>query len=750
MIKTEKLNVSYETKKIPFSDFLKEVEIGGKYQINTPDGWKDIGDVYIKNKKVKYLIKLEDNYEIVISEDHLFEVDSTNYNDDSEIFNRIELLDSGTWIRTKNLNIGDYIKTLDGLKKVLIKDKISVGQTLDLEVLSKNHRYYSNNIISHNTGKTAIAEGLALRIIQRKVSRTLFNKRIVCLDISSLVAGTKYRGQFEERTKSILAELEKNPDVILFIDEIHTMVGAGGASGSLDASNMFKPALSRGELQIIGATTLDEYRKYIEKDGALERRFQKVLVESATEEETIQIIQNIKDKYEEHHNVIYTEEAIKACVSLTSRYMTERQLPDKAIDALDEAGSRVHISNIVVPKEITDIEAKIAEVGKLKVEVVRQQKYEAAAEFRDTERQLIANLEEMRKKWEEDQKNQKQLVREEDVAQVVSMITGIPLQKVNTNENEKLVNMEENMTGKVIGQDHAVKKVVKSIKRGRIGLKDPNKPTGVFLFLGESGSGKTHLAKSLAIELFGSEDSLIRVDMSEYSEKFTVSRLIGSPNGYVGFEEGSSFLNKVKTKPYSVILLDEIEKAHPDIFQIFLQVFDDGHLTDGQGRKINFKNTVIIMTSNTGIKKLQDFGSGVGFKTSAKASQEKTNVDSVIMGEVKKKFAPEFLNRIDDIVIFNSLESDDLRKIIQLELKKTYEKVEGIEYKLQLDETMIEHLLKVGYDKNYGARPLKRAIQKWIEDPITDFIIEQNPAKESVLTLTYDSETEETKIIASE
>lgn len=642
------------------------------------------------------------------------------------------------------------------LTKLAQEGKIDpiIGRDKEIERVSQIlcRRRKNNPILlgEPGTGKTAIAEGLALRITQRKVSRTLFNKRICLLDIASIVAGTKYRGQMEERTKSLLAELEKNPDVILFIDEIHTMVGAGGASGSLDASNMFKPALSRGELQIIGATTLDEYRKYIEKDGALERRFQKVLVEAATEDETIQIINNIKDKYEEHHNVIYTEEAIKACVSLTSRYMTERQLPDKAIDALDEAGSRVHISNIVVPKEITDIEAKIAEVGKSKIEVVRQQKYEAAAEFRDTERQLIANLEEMRKKWEEEQKNQKQLVREEDVAQVVSMITGIPLQKVNTNENEKLVNMEENMTNKVIGQDHAVKKVVKSIKRGRIGLKDPNKPTGVFLFLGESGSGKTHLAKSLAIELFGSEDSLIRVDMSEYSEKFTVSRLIGSPNGYVGFEEGSSFLNKVKTKPYSVILLDEIEKAHPDIFQIFLQVFDDGHLTDGQGRKINFKNTVIIMTSNTGVKKLQDFGSGVGFNTTAKASQAKSNVDSVIMGEVKKKFAPEFLNRIDDIIIFNSLEADDLRKIIQLELKKTYSKVEGIEFKLELDETMIEHLLKVGYDKNYGARPLKRAIQKWIEDPITDFIIAENPGKGSLLTLRYNEESEETQILASE
>jgi ATP-dependent Clp protease ATP-binding subunit ClpC len=642
------------------------------------------------------------------------------------------------------------------LTKLAQEGKIDpiIGRDKEIERVSQIlcRRRKNNPILlgEPGTGKTAIAEGLALRITQRKVSRTLFNKRICLLDIASIVAGTKYRGQMEERTKSLLAELEKNPDVILFIDEIHTMVGAGGASGSLDASNMFKPALSRGELQIIGATTLDEYRKYIEKDGALERRFQKVLVEAATEDETIQIINNIKDKYEEHHNVIYTEEAIKACVSLTSRYMTERQLPDKAIDALDEAGSRVHISNIVVPKEITDIEAKIAEVGKSKIEVVRQQKYEAAAEFRDTERQLIANLEEMRKKWEEEQKNQKQLVREEDVAQVVSMITGIPLQKVNTNENEKLVNMEENMTNKVIGQDHAVKKVVKSIKRGRIGLKDPNKPTGVFLFLGESGSGKTHLAKSLAVELFGSEDSLIRVDMSEYSEKFTVSRLIGSPNGYVGFEEGSSFLNKVKTKPYSVVLLDEIEKAHPDIFQIFLQVFDDGHLTDGQGRKINFKNTVIIMTSNTGVKKLQDFGSGVGFNTTAKASQAKSNVDSVIMGEVKKKFAPEFLNRIDDIVIFNSLEADDLRKIIQLELKKTYSKVEGIEFKLELDETMIEHLLKVGYDKNYGARPLKRAIQKWIEDPITDFIIAENPGKGSLLTLRYNEESEETQILASE
>jgi ATP-dependent Clp protease ATP-binding subunit ClpC len=642
------------------------------------------------------------------------------------------------------------------LTKLAQEGKIDpiIGRDREIERVSQIlcRRRKNNPIIlgEPGVGKSAIAEGLALRIIQRKVSRTLFNKRIVCLDVSSLVAGTKYRGMMEERTKSILAELEKNPDVILFIDEIHTMVGAGGASGSLDASNMFKPALSRGELQIIGATTLDEYRKYIEKDGALERRFQKVLVESATEEETIQIINNIKDKYEEHHNVIYTEEAIKACVTLTSRYMTERQLPDKAIDALDEAGSRVHISNIVVPKEITDIEAKIVEVGKLKVDVVRQQKYEAAAEFRDTERQLITNLEEMRKKWEEDQKNQKQLVHEEDVAQVVSMITGIPLQKVNTNENEKLAKMESLLTSKVVGQDHAVKQVVKSIKRGRIGLKDTGKPTGVFLFAGTSGSGKSFLAKSLAIELFGSEDSLIRVDMSEYSEKFNVSRLIGSPNGYVGFEEGSSFLNKVKTKPYSVILLDEIEKAHPDIFQIFLQVFDDGHLTDGQGRKINFKNTIIIMTSNIGVKKLQEFGNGVGFNTKARSNQEQSNADSLIKSEIKKKFAPEFINRIDDIIIFNDLTNEDLRKITQLELKKTYEKVESIEYKLQLDETMIEHLLKVGYDKNYGARPLKRAIQKWIEDPITDFIIEQNPAKESLLTLTYDVESEETKITTSE
>lgn len=619
-----------------------------------------------------------------------------------------------------------------------------VGREKEIERVSQilSRRKKNNPILigEPGVGKSSIAEGLALRIVQRKVSRILFNKRVVMLDLAAMVAGTKYRGQFEERIKALMSELEKEPDVILFIDEIHTIIGAGGASGSLDASNMFKPALARGEIQIIGATTLDEYRKHIEKDGALERRFQKVVVEPASPEETLQIITNIKDKYESHHNVIYTEEAIKACVDLTSRYMTDRFLPDKAIDALDEAGSRVHIANIVVPKEITDIELKIVDIKEKKNEVIRSQKYEEAAKLRDVERQLNASLEEARKRWEDEAKNHKQTVTEDNVAEVVSMMTGIPLQKVNLNETSKLARMEDNIIGKVVGQDEAVKKIVKAIQRGRVGLKDPNKPIGSFMFLGPTGVGKTQLAKILAKYLFDSEDSLIRIDMSEYMEKFAVSRLIGAPPGYVGHDEGGQLTEKVRRKPYSVILLDEIEKAHPEVFNLLLQVLDDGQLTDSLGRKVNFKNTIIIMTSNTGSRQLKEFGTGVGFSTKNKESKKTDESNSVIEKELKKKFAPEFLNRVDDVVMFNSLNKEDINKIIDIELEGLIKRVGQMEFDLEITTGASEYIATQGFDPEYGARPLKRAIQKYVEDVLTEEIIQNNPEKGSKLILDYNKE----------
>ena len=619
-----------------------------------------------------------------------------------------------------------------------------IGREKEIERVSQilSRRKKNNPILigEPGVGKSSIAEGLALRIVQRKVSRILFNKRIVMLDLASMVAGTKYRGQFEERIKALMAEMEKEPDVILFIDEIHTIIGAGGASGSLDASNMFKPALARGEIQIIGATTLDEYRKHIEKDGALERRFQKVIVEPASPDETFQIINNIKDKYESHHNVIYTEEAIKACVDLTDRYVSDRFLPDKAIDALDEAGSRVHISNIVVPKEITDIENKIVEIKEKKNHVIRSQKYEEAAKLRDVERQLNESLEKERKKWEEECSNNKQTVTEDNVAEVVSMMTGIPLQKVSLNETSKLAKMQESIIGKVIGQDEAVKKIVKAIQRGRVGLKDPSKPIGSFMFLGPTGVGKTQLAKILARYLFESEDSLIRIDMSEYMEKFAVSRLIGAPPGYVGHDEGGQLTEKVRRKPYSVVLLDEIEKAHPEVFNLLLQVLDDGQLTDSLGRKVNFKNTIIIMTSNTGSRQLKEFGTGVGFSTKNKESKSTEETNSVIEKELKKKFAPEFLNRIDDVVMFNSLNKEDINKIIDIELGGLVERVKKMEFELEITEGASEYIATQGFDPEYGARPLKRAIQKYVEDVLTEEIIQQNPDKNSKLLLDYNKE----------
>jgi ATP-dependent Clp protease ATP-binding subunit ClpC len=625
-----------------------------------------------------------------------------------------------------------------------------VGREKEIERVSQilSRRKKNNPILigDPGVGKSSIAEGLALRIVQRKVSRLLFNKRVVMLDLASMVAGTKYRGQFEERIKALMAEMEKEPDVILFIDEIHTIIGAGGASGSLDASNMLKPALARGEIQIIGATTLDEYRKHIEKDGALERRFQKVQVEAATVEESMQILNNIKDRYEDHHNVKYTEDAIKACVDLTNRYITDRHLPDKAIDALDEVGARVHISNINVPKEITDIEKKIVEIKEKKNDVIRSQKYEEAARLRDVERQLTTDLEIARKNWEDDQKNYRQTVTEEDVAEVVSMMCGIPLQKVSQNENEKLSKMGNEITGKVIGQDDAVKKVVKAIQRGRVGLKDPNKPIFSGILIGNSGVGKTELAKQIAKYLFDSEDSLIRLDMSEYMEKISLTRIQGSAPGYVGYDD-ANVLDKIRRKPYSVVLFDEIEKAHSDIFNLFLQMLDDGHMTDSHGRKVSFKNCVILMTSNVGTKIVKDFGSGVGFSTKAKKENSDEQIKGILEKELKKKFAPEFINRLDEIIYFKDLGKDEILKIVDLELNKTISRATEIGYTLQVTDKTKEHLVEVGYDPQFGARPLKRSIQKWIDDCVTEYIIDNNPKQGTEITVDYDSDKDESVVI---
>lgn len=614
------------------------------------------------------------------------------------------------------------------------------------QILSRRKKNNPLLIGEPGVGKSAIAEGLALRIVKRKVSRILFNKRVVTLDLASLVAGTKYRGQFEERMKAVMNELEKNDDIILFIDEIHTIVGAGGATGSLDASNMFKPALARGEIQCIGATTLDEYRQYIEKDGALERRFQKVIVEPTTVEETIEILNNIKGKYEEHHNVDYTDEAIEACVKLTNRYMTERFLPDKAIDALDEAGSRVHITNIDVPKQILELEKKLEEVKETKNTVVKKQKYEEAAKLRDDEKRLEKDLAIAQEKWEEETKQHKEIVSEDNVADVVSMMTGIPVNRIAQTESNKLAQLPELIKGKVIGQDEAVAKVVKAIQRNRAGLKDPNKPIGSFIFLGQTGVGKTQLAKVLARELFDSEDALVRIDMSEYMEKFAISRLIGAPPGYVGYEEGGQLTEKVRRKPYAVILLDEIEKAHPDVFNMLLQVLDDGYLTDSLGRKIDFRNTIIIMTSNIGARKLKDFGQGVGFGTSAKVAQADDNSRSIIENALKKAFAPEFLNRIDDVMVFNALEKEDINKIIDIELAHLIKRIKDLGYELKLSKKAKDYIAEKGFDKQYGARPLKRAIQKYIEDALAEEIINSQLQDGDTIIMDLDTKSNELTI----
>lgn len=611
------------------------------------------------------------------------------------------------------------------------------------QILSRRKKNNPILIGEPGVGKSAIAEGLAARIVARTVSRALFNKRIVTLDLASLVAGTKYRGQFEERMKAVLNELEKNPDIILFIDEVHTLVGAGNASGSLDASNMFKPALARGDIQCIGATTLDEYRQHIEKDGALERRFQKILVDPTNAEETIEILNNIKEKYEDHHLVKYTDEAIKSCVELTNRYMTDRYLPDKAIDALDEAGSRVHITNINVPVEIIDIENKIEETKALKTNAINSQKFEEAAKFRDIERKLQDELELEKRKWEEEAQLHRETVTDEDVAEVVAMMTGVPVQRIAQNEGERLIKMEDELENSVVGQNEAIKKVTKAIRRNRAGLKDPAKPIGTFIFLGPTGVGKTHLAKVLAEYLFDSTDALVRIDMSEYMEKFAVSRLVGAPPGYVGYEEGGQLTEKVRRKPYSIILLDEIEKAHPDVYHLLLQVLDDGVLTDSYGRRVDFKNTIVIMTSNIGSRQLKDFGQGVGFNTSAKRSGSGEYARSVIENALKKTFAPEFLNRIDDVVIFEPLEREDIHKIIDIELNYLYGRVHKLGYDIKVTSKAKDYIIEKGWDAQFGARPLKRAIQKYVEDLLAEEIIKAGFKEGDLITVDLDEKKNE-------
>jgi len=631
------------------------------------------------------------------------------------------------------------------LTKLAEKNKLDpvIGREKEIERVAQvlTRRKKNNPILigEPGVGKTAIAEALALRITQKKVSRILHNKRVVTLDLASLVAGTKYRGQFEERMKAVMTEIEKNDDIILFIDELHTIVGAGGASGSLDASNMFKPALSRGELQCIGATTLDEYRQYVEKDGALARRFQVVVVDPTTIEETTNILENIKDRYENHHNVNYTPSAIDACVKFSDRYISDRFLPDKAIDLMDEAGSRVHIRNLDVPEIIVDIENKIEEIKEQKNQVVQNQKYEEAAQLRDTEKKLLSELEIQKNKWIKDSKKKRHNVTEKNISEVVSMITGIPIKRIAQNESNRLLGMSDELSKKVIGQENAIEKLSKAIKRTRVGLKDPRKPIGSFVFLGPTGVGKTELAKVLAQYLFDKEDSLIRVDMSEYMEKFSISRLVGAPPGYVGYEEGGQLSEKVRRKPYSVILLDEIEKAHPDIYNILLQILDDGFLTDGLGHRVDFRNTILIMTSNIGARDIKDFGSGIGFETSANIENVNQNISATIDKALNRTFNPEFLNRLDDVIIFNSLSKKDLYKIIDISLNKLYAKANEMGYIINLTSKAKDFLIDKGYDPKYGARPLDRAIQKYLEDVLAEEILSGELKKGDSIIADYDT-----------
>ena len=700
------------------------------------------------NKYKKEVEKLTPNYPIKNNEDIVEQPQNVFQDEDEE-----DEAPTQTTDKQQNKKSKSGTPVLDSFGRDLTKaaeegrlDPI-VGREKELERIAQilSRRKKNNPILigEPGVGKSAIAEGLAQRIVEHKVSRTLYNKRIIVLDLGSVVAGTKYRGQFEERMKSILNELVKNPDIIIFIDEIHNIVGAGNANGSLDASNMFKPALARGELQCIGATTLDEYRQYIEKDGALERRFQKILVEPTTPEETVQILNNIKSRYEDHHLVSYSQDAIEACVKLTNRYISDRHLPDKAIDALDEAGARVHIGNIHVPNEIVEMEKQVEEIRQQKKLAIKEQRFEDAGKYRDEEKSLVEKLENAKKAWDNETNSHRETVTEQNVAEVVAMMTGVPVQRIAQNEGDRLMSMESELAGTVIGQDEAIKNVVKAIRRNRAGLKDPNRPIGSFIFLGPTGVGKTYLAKVLAKYLFDSEDALIRIDMSEYMEKFAVSRLVGAPPGYVGYEEGGQLTEKVRRKPYSIVLLDEIEKAHPDVFHLLLQVLDDGQLTDSLGRKVDFKNTIIIMTSNIGSRQLKDFGQGVGFGTQAKKDSKDKYSRAVIENALKRSFAPEFLNRIDEVVIFESLNKENINQIIDIELKKVFARIKEMGYEPELTEKARKYIVEKGWDEQYGARPLKRAIQKYVEDVLAEEIIKSNPEKGSKIVIDYDAEKDD-------
>ncbi len=694
-----------------------------------------------------------DNVKAMLQKEQTRGMADHNYDDDEDFGSRGE---SGSNPQSNMPKSTSDTPVLDNfgidLTKAAEENRLDpiVGRELEIERLAQilSRRKKNNPVLigEPGVGKSAIAEGMAIRIVKKKVSRILFGKRIIALDLASIVAGTKYRGQFEERMKAILNELQKNDNIILFIDEIHTIVGAGGATGSLDAANMLKPALARGEIQCIGATTLDEYRQFIEKDGALERRFQKVMVDPTTSEETLEILNNIKERYEEHHNVNYTPDALQACVKLTNRYISDRHLPDKAIDALDESGSRVHISNIKVPKRIEELEKEIEEIREKKINAVKSQNFEMAASFRDSEKKLLDSLEAEKDRWESDLIKFRETVNAENVAEVVAMMTGVPVQRIAQTEGNRLLKMGDALRKGVIGQDEAIGKIVKSIQRNRAGLKDPNKPIGTFIFLGPTGVGKTQLAKVLAQYLFDSKDNLIRVDMSEYMEKFSVSRLVGAPPGYVGYEEGGQLTEKVRRKPYSVVLLDEIEKAHPDVFHILLQVLDEGRLTDSLGRRIDFRNTIVIMTSNIGTRQLKEFGAGVGFNTSTKQKASNEIAKGVIQKALRNAFAPEFLNRIDDVIMFNQLTQEDIHGIIDIELKGLYERVDHLGYKLKITPTAKDYIASKGYDIQYGARPLKRAIQKYLEDEMAEVILKAEIVEGDTITVSFDKKTEKIKI----
>ena len=711
------------------TDFFNMVkDEGGTYQIETDEGFSSLGSLISKKDKKCFRVELTNGMFLEASEDHYLMVDIED--------DRVKKLDGVTWIPLGLIEIGDFVNTVDGMVEVISKRDIGTHDTYDFEVKDNNHRYVSNGIISHNTGKTTIVEGLALMIKQGDAPRTLLDKRVVSLDLTSMVAGTKYRGQFEERIKGVMDELKKVDDVILFIDELHTLIGTGSSTGSMDAANAFKPALARGEIQIVGATTLDEFRENIEKDGALTRRFQQVLIEPPSIEETMEILQKIANGYETYHNVYYPLETLEECVKLADRYITDREFPDKAIDIMDEVGARSQV-NLQPPQEIKDMEENILKIKEEKNDVVKSQRYEEAAKLRDKERKALDELQKTKSIWLSELNHSRTEITPEDVTEVVSHMTGIPLNRISEKEGNRLMRMEKDMGDKVIGQKDAVIKIAKSLRRNSVGIRNPKKPIGSFMFLGPTGVGKSHLAKKLANYMFGNEDSLIRIDMSEYMEKHAVSRLIGAPPGYVGHEEGGQLTEKVRRKPYSIILFDEIEKAHTDVYNILLQLLDDGHLTDSLGRKVNFKNCMVIMTSNVGVRKLKDFGTGVGFSTKSKQSSESVVKDELLQKELKNHFPPEFLNRLDDVIIFRSLEKEDIGKIVELEIKKLKERVNEIGYDLQINKTAKDYLIEEGYDEEYGARPLNRAIQKYIEDPVSEEILSGGVKENQTIKVSY-------------